>query len=167
MKRKLPRELSFRFAELVLFAALNVVLVLLDHLLDHLTAHRTCLTRGKIAVVALSKVNAYFACSFHLELIQCCLCFGYKSLIACHNCSFPGPQSVFPFYGFSSISIENTFAFSALIIFLCDKNMNGNFCIVFVLLTFFHSAFFDENTRAALHCVRGCDNIYVNNRKGV
>ncbi len=57
----------------------------LGHLLDHLTADAACLTGSQIAVIAILKIYTDLACSLHLELLHCCLCFGNHSLIACHT----------------------------------------------------------------------------------
>lgn len=46
-----------------------------QHLFDHLAADRTGFTGGQVAVVALLEVDADFAGSFHLELIE-----GFTSL---------------------------------------------------------------------------------------
>jgi len=71
-------------SKIELLGRLDVVLVLFDHLLDHLTADRTCLTGGKIAVVAVVKIDADFICRFHFELVESGLRFGNKILISCH-----------------------------------------------------------------------------------
>ena len=52
------------------------------HLLNHLTADTTRLTSGEVTIVALVKINAYFACCLHLELFKCLLC-----ILVCHNIS--------------------------------------------------------------------------------
>ena len=46
----------------VTLEALDLVLVLLNHLLYHLTADRAGLTGGEFTVVSLLEVYAYFAC---------------------------------------------------------------------------------------------------------
>ena len=51
------------------------------HYVDHLTADRTCLTAGKVAVVALLEVYANFVGALHLEAVHCFLCFGNIDLI--------------------------------------------------------------------------------------
>lgn len=40
------------------------------HVVDHLTADGTSLTGGDVTVVTVVEVDAYFVCSFHLELIK-------------------------------------------------------------------------------------------------
>ena len=77
------RPISFAVNKLL--ACLDGVLVGLDHLLDHLTADRTCLAGGQLTVVTLVESYADFACCFHLEFLQCFLCLGNKSLVACNN----------------------------------------------------------------------------------
>lgn len=67
-----------------LFAGLDIVFVLFDHLLDHLTAYGTCLTRGKITVVTVCKIYAHLTGGLHLKLIKRSLGFGNKSLIVGH-----------------------------------------------------------------------------------
>jgi len=52
------------------------------HVLYHLTADGTSLTGRKVAVVTVCKVYSYFACRFHLELIESCLCFRNEILAA-------------------------------------------------------------------------------------
>ena len=49
--------------------------------LYHLTADGACFLRGEVAVVAIGKVNANFACSLHLELVKSTLSAGNKSLL--------------------------------------------------------------------------------------
>ena len=127
-----------------LLCALDIVLVLLDHLLDHLATDGARLTCSEVAVIALSEVYAYFACCLHLELVECLLCFGHECLVACHNNPFPDSVR-FPFFlrGFlQSILIEVALAISGIIIISIRSNMNGNFCYVFISFITIFCGFF-------------------------
>ena len=48
---------------------------------DHLAADGTCLTAGKVAVVTLLEVNAYFVGAFHLKTVHGFLSLGNIDLI--------------------------------------------------------------------------------------
>ena len=68
-----------------LLTVLKAVLVGLDHLLYHLTADRTCLTRGKVTVVALLEVYSNLAGSLHLKSFESFLCLrNYDLVTVCH-----------------------------------------------------------------------------------
>lgn len=65
----------------LLVAALQAILIALDHFLDHLAADRTGLTRGQIAIVTLLEVYANFAGGFHLKTVEGFTCFGDYQIV--------------------------------------------------------------------------------------